>query len=84
MVGSTYRNPAASHYVSYCRSLLRHGLEHAFDDVLGVRRHAAPLGLGECVLARLYALFHARRNGLTVGAVEGRVATAQNVHDHAQ
>lgn len=74
--GDIYRDPVAVDDVIDSGSLLRYGLEHAGDEVLGLLGDARPLGVGERVLAGLDAPLHARRDGLAVCAVEGRVAAA--------
>lgn len=63
---------------------LGYGLEHAGDELFGVERDVEPLGRRELELTAEYAGLHARRHGLAVRAVEGRIAAAQYVHDHAQ
>ena len=74
MIG-THRDPLVSHHVLYGRPVLRVGLEHVPDQLLGLLADVAPLGVREVVLAGADTLLHARRDGQAVVAVERREAT---------
>ena len=70
--GVTHRDPLVTHHVLYGGPVLRVGLEHVPDQLLGLLADVAPLRVGEVVLAGPDPLLHAGRDRQAVVAVERR------------